>query len=184
MRCEWCVMSDVSDVTDVTWVNSYLTELLLDRTATWLDCCLTELLLYWTFILLNCYLTELLLYWTVTLLSCYFTERLLYWTVTWPSCYFTEFFAFLNLRSSEVSNLNLLWLYNFEALRSPRMVLQGCLNVLAASTVRPQTKPSIWSLIWQDSKVKRLVYLIYSWSLIWQDFIVFHFSSLPQELLW
>ena len=147
--CDWC----------------HLSELLLDWAVTWQNCYLTGLLLDWAVTLLNFYFTELLLDWTLTLLNGYFTELLLYWTVTWPSCYFTEFFAFLNLRSSEVSNLNLLWLYNFEALRSPRMVLQGCLNVLAASTVRPQTKPSIWSLIWQDSKVKRLViwYILEAW---------------------
>ena len=57
-----------------------------------------------------CYLIEPLLDWAVTLLSCYFTDLLLYWTATLLSCYSTEFFAFLNLRNSEVSHLNFLWL--------------------------------------------------------------------------
>ena len=55
-----------------------------------------------------CYLIEPLLDWAVTLLSCYFTDLLLYWTATLLSCYSTEFFAFLNLRNSEVSHLNFL----------------------------------------------------------------------------
>ena len=49
---------------------------------------------------------SVLLDWAVTWLSCYFTELLLYW----PVCYSTEFFAFVNLRNSEVSHLNFLWL--------------------------------------------------------------------------
>ena len=53
-------------------------------------------------------LTELLLDWTVTLLSCCLTEPLLCWIVSWLSCYFPQFFAFLNLRNSEVSHLNFL----------------------------------------------------------------------------
>ena len=57
-----------------------------------------------------CYLIEPLLGWAVTLLSCYFTDLLLYWTATLLSCYSTEFFACLNLRNSEVSHLNFLWL--------------------------------------------------------------------------
>ncbi len=48
-----------------------------------------------------------LLYWTVTLLSCYFTELLLYWTVTELLLYWAVI-AFLNLRNSEVSQLNFL----------------------------------------------------------------------------
>ncbi len=55
---------------------------------------------YWAVTLLSCHFTELLLYWAVTLLSCYFTELLLYGAVT---------SAFLNLRNSEVSHLNVLW---------------------------------------------------------------------------
>ena len=104
----------------VTLLSCYFTELLLYWAVTllncqyWavtlLSCYFTELLLYWTVTLLNCYFTELLLYWTVTLLSCYFTELLLYWTVTLLNCYFTGLFAFLNLRNSEVSHLNFLWL--------------------------------------------------------------------------
>ena len=89
----------------------YLTELLLDWAVTSLP------LLYWAVTLLSCYFTELLLYWAVTLLNCYFTELLLYWAVTLLSCFFTELLlywavtAFLNLRNSEVSQLNFLWLY-------------------------------------------------------------------------
>ena len=80
--------------------------------VTLLNCYLTELLL----LLANSYFTELLLDWTVTLQNCYLTELLFYWTVTWLSCYLTELlldwlFAFLNLRNSEVSQLNFLWLF-------------------------------------------------------------------------
>ena len=101
----------------------YLTELLLDWAVTLLSCyltdqllhccSLTELLLYWAVTLLSCYFTELLLYWAVALLNCYFTEPLLYWTVT----------AFLNLRNSEVSQLNFLWIYCIsQTLQTPCMV--------------------------------------------------------------
>ena len=115
----------------VTLLGCYFTELLLDWTVTWLSCYFTELLLYWAVNLLSCYCTELLLYWAVTLLSCYLTELLLDWAVTLLNCYFTELLlywavtllswyftelllywtvtAFLNLRNSEVSQLNFLW---------------------------------------------------------------------------
>jgi len=83
-----------------------------------LSCYFTELLLDWTVTVtwLNSYFTELLLDWTVTLQNCYLTELLFYWTVTWLSCYLTELlldwlFACLNLRNSEVSQLNFLWLF-------------------------------------------------------------------------
>ena len=101
LNCYWAV----------TWLNSYWT-------VTWLNC-------YWTFTLLNCYLTELtwlichwtvtelLLDWALTLLNCY-------WTVTWLSCYFTEFFACLNLRNSEVSHLNFLWLVGIYIIKNSR----------------------------------------------------------------
>ena len=122
----------------VTWQSCYFTELLLDWAVTLLSCYFTELFLYWAVTWLRCFFTELLLYWAVTLLSCYFTELLLDWAVTSLSCYltelllycyftelllyclscfFTELFlywavtAFLNLRNSEVSQLNFLWLY-------------------------------------------------------------------------
>ena len=42
-------------------------------------------------------------------MNCYFTELLLYWAVALLNCYFTGLFAFLNLRNSEVSQLNFLW---------------------------------------------------------------------------
>ena len=94
MRCEWCVMADVSDVTDVTWLNCYLTELLLDWTATWLNCywTLTGLGRYFTITLLTCYFTELLLDWAVAVLLLYWTVIWLscYWTVTLQNCYLTE----------------------------------------------------------------------------------------------
>ena len=111
----------------VTLLSCYFTELLLYWTVTLLICYFTELLLDWAVtllscyfneLLLSCYFTELLLYWSVTWLSCYLTELLLYWavtlmncywTVTLLSCYFTGLFAFLNLRNSEVSQLNFLW---------------------------------------------------------------------------
>ena len=83
------------------------TEQLLDWAVTSLSCYFTET--HWTVTLLSCYFTELLLYGAVTLLSCYFTELLLYWTVTLRSFYFTWLFVFLNLRNSEVSQLNFLW---------------------------------------------------------------------------
>ena len=47
--------------------------------------------------------------WAVTWLNCCLTELLLYWTVAWLSCYFSGLFAFLNLRNSQVSQLNFLW---------------------------------------------------------------------------
>ena len=117
----------------VTLLSCYLTELLLDWAVTLVNCYFTELLLYWAVTLLSCFFTELLLYWAVTLLSCYFTELLLYWAVTLLSRYFPELLpywavtllscfstelllywavtAFLNLRNSEVSQLNFLWWY-------------------------------------------------------------------------
>ena len=107
-------------------------------TVTELSCyeAVTELLLscYWTVTELNCYstVTELWLNWPVTelLLNCYWystvTELTCYWTVTELTCYWavtelllllhcylncccTGLFAFLNLRNSEVSQLNFLW---------------------------------------------------------------------------
>ena len=99
----------------VNLLSCYFTELLLHWAVTLLSCFFTELLLYWAVTLLSCYLTELLLDWAVTLLNCYFTELLLYWAVTLLSCYFTELLlywtvtAVLNLRNSEVSQLNFLW---------------------------------------------------------------------------
>ena len=93
----------------VTLLNCYFTQLLPYWAVTLLSCCSTELLLDWTVTLLSCYFTELLLYWAVAWLSCYLTELLLYWAVTLLSCYFTGLFALLNLRNSEVSQLNFLW---------------------------------------------------------------------------
>ena len=95
----------------VTGLSCYFTELLLllSCSVTLLSCFFTELFLYWAATLLNCYFTELLLDWVVTLLSCYFTEPLLHWAVTLLSCYFAGLFACLNLRNSEVSQLNFLW---------------------------------------------------------------------------
>ena len=81
--------------------------------------CKVTLQLYWTVTLLSWYFTERILYWanwavawlnwTVTLLNCYFTGLWLYWAVALLSCYFTGLFALLNLRNSEVSQLNFLW---------------------------------------------------------------------------
>ena len=78
-------------------------------TGLWLNC-------YWTVTELSCWWTELLLncYWTVTELTCYWTvtELLLNWPVTelLLSCYCSELLLlFLNLRNSEVSQLNFLW---------------------------------------------------------------------------
>ena len=97
----------------VTELNCYwtVTQLLLNWPVTELSCYSTV-----TGLLLNCYWTDLLLNWAVTqlLLDCYWTDLLLscYWTVTlhcYLNCYCTGLFAFLNLRNSEVSQLNFLW---------------------------------------------------------------------------
>ena len=106
LTCYWAV-TELSCYWAVTELNCYWTV-----TGLSLNC-------YWTDLLLSCYWTELLLncYWTVTelLLNCYWTDLLLscYWTVTlhcYLNCYCTGLFAFLNLRNSEVSQLNFLWL--------------------------------------------------------------------------
>ena len=106
--------------------NCYLTELFLDWTVPWQTCSLTELFLDWTLTWLNCSLTDLFLEGTVPWLNCYLTELLLEWTFTalwldwsvpWLNCYLTELncylsglFAFSNVRTSEVSQLNFLWI--------------------------------------------------------------------------
>ena len=116
-------------------LNCYVTELLLnchwtvtELTCYWaviLNCYSTELLLNWAvtqlLLVLNCYWTELLLNccWTVTelLLNWPVTELTCYWAVTelllllhcYLNCCCTGLFAFLNLRNSEVSQLNFLW---------------------------------------------------------------------------
>ena len=118
-------------------LNCYwtVTELTCYWTVTELTCYWavteTELTCYWA-VILNCYSTELLLNWAVTqlllVLNCYWTvtELLLNWPVTELTCYWavtelllllhcylncccTGLFAFLNLRNSEVSQLNFLW---------------------------------------------------------------------------
>ena len=130
LSCSWavtllsCYLTELLLHWAVTWLSCYFTELLLYWTVPLLSCYLTALFLYWAVTLLSCYFTELLLYWAVTWLSCYFTELLLdwavtllslYWAVTLLSCFFTELFlywavtTFLNLRNSEVSQLNFLW---------------------------------------------------------------------------
>ena len=132
LSCSWavtllsCYLTELLLHWAVTWLSCYFTELLLYWTVPLLSCYLTALFLYWAVTLLSCYFTELLLYWAVTWLSCYFTELLLdwavtllllYWAVTLLSCFFTELFlywavtTFLNLRNSEVSQLNFLWWY-------------------------------------------------------------------------
>ena len=102
-----CYFTELLLCWTVTLLSRYFTELLLCGTVTLLNYYFTELLLYWAVTLLSCYFTGLLLYWTVTLLSCYFTELLLYWTVTELLLYWAVI-AFLNLRNSEVSQLNFL----------------------------------------------------------------------------
>ena len=94
-----------------------LTELLLHWTFRWLNCSLTELLFGWTAPWLSCYLIGLFLEWTVPWLHCHLTEAILDWTVPWLNwtvprlnCYFSGLFAFFNLRNSEVSQVNFLWL--------------------------------------------------------------------------
>ena len=130
LSCYWavtllsCYLTELLLHWAVTWLSCYFTELLLYWTVPLLSCYLTALFLYWAVTLLSCYFTELLLYWAVTWVSCYFTELLLdwavtllllYWAVTLLSCFFTELFlywavtTFLNLRNSEVSQLNFLW---------------------------------------------------------------------------
>ena len=126
LSCYWPVTELSCYWTDL-WLNCYWT--VTELTCYW---AVTDLLLNWavTQLLLDCYWTELILNWPVTerLLTCYWTELLLncYWTVTeltcyWTvtelllllhcylNCYCTGLFAFLNLRNSEVSQLNFLW---------------------------------------------------------------------------
>ena len=124
----------------VTELTCYWTNLLLSCywtvTEVSLNCdwTVTELTCYWA-VILNCYSTELLLNWAVTqlllVLNCYWystvTGLLLNWPVTELTCYWavtelllllhcylncccTGLFAFLNLRNSEVSQLNFLWI--------------------------------------------------------------------------
>ena len=116
LNCYWTVTQLLLNwpVTHKLLLSCYwtVTELNCYRTVTqlFLNWPVTQLLLdcYWTDLLLNCYWTDLLLNWAVTqlLLNCY-------WTVTlhcYLNCYCTGLFAFLNLRNSEVSQLNFLWL--------------------------------------------------------------------------
>ena len=132
-----CCLTELLLDWSVTLLNCHLTELLLDWTVSLLNCYFTEVWLYWAVTLLICYFTELLPDRAVTLLSCYFTELLLYWAVallnryytelvlawaifmllywtsvclsTWLNCCFTGLFAFFNLRNSEASQLDFLW---------------------------------------------------------------------------
>ena len=125
LNCYWAVTELL--------LNWTVSELLLSCywTVTELSCywIVTELSCYWTELLLNCYwtVTELSCYWTVTELTCYWTvtELLLNWTVTelLLSCYCSELLLpFLNLRNSEVSQLNflrsqphlVLWWYSYQ----------------------------------------------------------------------
>ena len=112
LSCYWDV-TELSCYWTVTELNCYwtVTQLLLNWPVTELSCYSTV-----TGLLLNCYWTDLLLNWAVTqlLLDCYWTDLLLscYWTVTlhcYLNSYCTGLFAFLNLRNSEVSQLNFLW---------------------------------------------------------------------------
>ena len=131
------VTNDASFTMRVTWLNCYLTELLLYWAVTLLGCTLlscyfTELLLYWTVTLLSCYFTELLLYWAVTLLNRYFTELLLYWAVALLSCYFTELLLYwaVTLLSCYFTELLLYWAVTLLSCYFTELLLYWAVTIL------------------------------------------------------
>ena len=162
-------------------MSCYFTELLLYWAVTLLNCYFTVLLLYWADTLLNCNFTELLLYWAVTLLSCYSTEHFLYWAVTLLSCYFAEFFSFLNLRNSEVSQLNFLcqiytdsdYICNYSTERrkqkSQKILTPTCHAITSHSSMLPAL------VSWENYREKgdeRNVCCNFWWCLCWFNFYV------------
>ena len=152
LSCYWTVTdTELTCYWAVTELNCYwtVTQLLLNWPVTELSCYSTV-----TGLLLNCYWTDLLLNWAVTqlLLDCYWTDLLLscYWTVTlhcYLNCYCTGLFAFLNLRNSEVSQLNFLWICTCIIWSPPKWLMEGSSRYNMAPIRAWPIPPIFWFLL-------------------------------------